>query len=322
MGIDWKQAESVTTEVERQRIVNRRKFVANREYPRLCGGTFMTLVIQALLQRKKAREHYRGESDKLNDPDVLVGLITVINPDYVDPGKAVLKTKANDYKSCKLSKGQYLPFGNKLEIDVFDKRVHEDYLTARNDMSVFVDNFIETGTKLQKDVRLVKAIIDLIEKDDSIDDDVEFLIKEDGGAVRKDHFCELDMVCLPAFLLGIWHFIVVNRKNNKVGELTYNTWCPENGGGTREYEGHMGESIKRKIDVYTIELIEEVDAKDGDPEVVDEPEEKADTNKQQQSDNKGSQSNLQQINNPFTFIQNGANSTQIGYIANQTIIKK
>lgn len=66
----------------------------NKEYPRLCGGTFMTLVIQALLQRKKAREHYKGESDKLNDPDVLVGLITVINPDYTNPGKAVLKTKA------------------------------------------------------------------------------------------------------------------------------------------------------------------------------------------------------------------------------------
>ena len=79
--------------------------MTNIEYPRLCGGTFMTLVIQALRQRKKAREHYKGESDKLNDPDVLVGLITVINPDYKDPGKAVLKTKANDYKSCKLSKG-------------------------------------------------------------------------------------------------------------------------------------------------------------------------------------------------------------------------
>ena len=52
--------------------------MTNIEYPRLCGGTFMTLVIQALLQRKKAREHYKGESDKLNDPDVLVGLITTM----------------------------------------------------------------------------------------------------------------------------------------------------------------------------------------------------------------------------------------------------
>lgn len=297
--------------------------MANKEYPRLCGGTFMTLVIQALLQRKKAREHYRGESDKLNDPDVLVGLITVINPDYVDPGKAVLKTKANDYKSCKLSKGQYLPFGNKLEIDVFDKRVREDYLAARNDMSIFIDNFIETGTKLQKDVRLVKAIIDLIEKDDSIGDDVEFLIKEDGSAVTKDRFQELNKVCLPSFLLGVWHFIVANRKNNKVGELTYNTWCPENGGGTREYEGYMGENISRIIDVYKIDPIEGVDAEEVADGVIDEPEDPADKSTQQQNENAGAQQNLQQqINNPFTFIQNGNNNTQVGYIANQTIIKK
>ena len=36
----------------------------------------------------------------------------------------------------------------------------------------------------------------------------------------------------------------------------------------------------------------------------------------------GTGPNLQQINNPFTFIQNGDNNTQIGYIANQTIVKK
>lgn len=208
-------------------MVNRREAVMNNEHPRLCGGTFMTLVLQALRQRKKAREHYKGESDKLNDPDVLVGLITVINPDYKDPGKAVLKTKANDYKSCKLSKGQYLPFGEKLTIDVFDQRVRNDFLVARHDMCIFVHSFIETGTKLQKDIRLVKALIDLIKQDESIDDSTEFLIGENGGAIRKDRLLNLKRVCLPSFLLGVWHFIVINRKNNKVGQLTYDTWCPE-----------------------------------------------------------------------------------------------
>ena len=186
--------------------------MTNKEYPRLCGGTFMTLVIQALLQRKKAREHYKGESDKLNDPDVLVGLITVINPDYTAPGKAVLKTKANDYKSCKISTGQYLPFGEKLTIDVFDQRVRNDFLAARHDMCIFVYSFIETGTKLQKDIRLVKALIDLIKQDESIDDGAEFLIGENGGAIRKDQLLNLKRVCLPSFLLGVWHFIVINRK--------------------------------------------------------------------------------------------------------------
>ena len=297
--------------------------MTNKEYPRLCGGTFMTLVIQALLQRKKAREHYKGESDKLNDPDVLVGLITVINPDYVDPGKTVLKTKANDYKSCKLSKGQYLPFGDKLQIEVFDQRVHDNYMAARNAMCGFVENFIETGTELQKDVRLVKALMDLIDQDDSIDDGVEFLIGENGEAVRKDQIADMKKICLPSFLLGIWHFVVVNRKNNKIGQITYDIWCPENGGGTREYEGNMGESISRAIDVYTIEPIQGVDAEEVAADVIDEPDDQAEMGAQQKNENTGSQQNLQQqINNPFTFIQNGDNNTQIGYIANQTIIKK
>ena len=297
--------------------------MTNIEYPRLCGGTFMTLIIQALLQRKKAREHYKGESDKLNDPDVLVGLITVINPDYEDPGKAVLKTKANDYKSCKLSKGQYLPFGDKLAIEVFDQRVRDNYLAARNDMCIFVDSFIETGTKLQKDVRLVKALIDLVEQDESIDDSVEFLIGENGDAVRKDQLRNLKRVCLPSFLLGIWHFIVINRKNNKVGQLTYDTWCPENGGGTREYEGTMGDGISIEFDVYTLEPEDETEDTEQEAEVVeDQPELNNQDNQNDHRETSGTGPNLQQINNPFTFIQNGDNNTQIGYIANQTIVKK
>lgn len=297
--------------------------MTNIEYPRLCGGTFMTLVIQALLQRKKAREHYKGESDKLNDPDVLVGLITVINPDYEDPGKAVLKTKANDYKSCKLSKGQYLPFGDKLAIEVFDQRVRDNYLAARNDMCIFVDSFIETGTKLQKDVRLVKALIDLIEQDESIDDSVEFMVGENGDAVRKDQLRNLKRVCLPSFLLGIWHFIVINRKNNKVGQLTYDTWCPENGGGTREYEGTMGDGISIEFDVYTLEPEDETEDTEQEAEVVeDQPELNNQDNQNDHRETSGTGPNLQQINNPFTFIQNGDNNTQIGYIANQTIVKK
>lgn len=297
--------------------------MANIEYPRLCGGTFMTLVIQALLQRKKAREHYKGESDKLNDPDVLVGLITVINPDYKDPGKAVLKTKTNDYKSCKLSKGQYLPFGDKLAIEVFDQRVRNNYPAARNDMCIFVDSFIETGTKLQKDVRLVKALIDLIEQDESIDDSVKFMVGENGDTVRKDQLRNLKRVCLPSFLLGIWHFIVINRKNNKVGQLTYDTWCPENGGGTREYEWAMGENLSIELEVYTLEPEDETEDTEQEAEVVEEqPERNNQDNQNDHQETSGTGPNLQQINNPFTFIQNGDNNTQIGYIANQTTVKK
>ena len=60
--------------------------MTTNEYPCLCGGTFFTLVLQALRQRMNAREHYKGDSDGLSDPEVLVGLIKVINPAYTNPG--------------------------------------------------------------------------------------------------------------------------------------------------------------------------------------------------------------------------------------------
>ena len=169
----------------------------------------------------------------------------------------------------------------------------------------------------------MKALIDLIEQDDSINDSVEFMVGENGDAVRKDQLRNQKRVCLPSFLLGIWHFIVVNRKNNKVGQLTYDTWCPENGGGAREYEGSMGEDISIELDVYTLKAEDETEDTEQEAEVVeDQPEQNNQDNQNNQRGASGTGPNLQQINNPFTFIQNGDNNTQIGYIANQTIVKK
>lgn len=155
-----------------------------------------------------------------------------------------------------------------------------------------MDSFIETGTKLQKDVRLVKVLIDLIDQDDIINDDVEFPFGENGELVRKDHFGDLDKMCLPSFLLGIWHVIVIDRKNNKTGQATYDISCPENGGGTRKYEGHMGESITREIDVYTLESDADELSEDGDAEVVDELSEQAGFEHREQNKFSGTAPNL------------------------------
>jgi hypothetical protein len=75
----------------------------------------------------------------------------------------------------------------------------------------------------------VKALIDLIEQDDSIKPDEEFYIRRWTVKIKKTALGGLDDVCLPAFLLGVWHYVVVYRKDNSVGKATYDEWCPENG---------------------------------------------------------------------------------------------
>lgn len=220
--------------------------MSNSDYPRLCGGIFFTLVLQDIQQRMSAREHYKGESDGLTDPDVLIGLIEVINPDYQRPNKSI-RTKVNDYKSCKQSKGEYLPFGKTAEVTEFDKRVKSDYASELMAMTKFVQDFLEIGSSGKREYKLITALLDLISKDESIKEADEMYVSPDGKALPKSEIVKMKDVHLPAFLLGIWHFCNTQRKNNRVGEATYNIWCPENGGGPREYEGHMGEDWSVEI---------------------------------------------------------------------------
>lgn len=224
--------------------------MSNNDYPRLCGGLFFTLVLQDIKQRISAREHYKGESDGLSDPDILIGLITVIDPDYVRPTKSI-KSKVNDYKSCKQSKGKYLPFGNSAEVQEFDNRVRTSYQTELQAMTKFVQDFLEIGSSGKREYKLIKALLDLIEQDESIKDDASeaMYVSPDGKALKRSEIVKMCEVHLPALLLGIWHFCNTKRQDNSIGAPTYDEWCPENGGGPREYKGHMGENWTGRINL-------------------------------------------------------------------------
>ncbi len=291
--------------------------MSTHDYPRLCGGTFFTLVLQALRQRIKAREHYKGESDGLTDPEVLMGLIKVINPDYQAMNRHAMKTKANEYKSCKTSGGTYLPFGETQEIRAFDERVKTAYKSALNAMTVFVSAYLDLGKAVGKTTLLVKALIDLIQQDETIAPTEDFFIGTEGEKIKKTALGDLEKVFLPAFLLGVWHYAVVNRKDNKIGQSTYDEWCPSTSGGPRAYTAHMGEGILDGLSVSLPDDQEEAvpeseDAEPIDAEIVDELP-KAQPQPVQQT-----------LTTPFifNFTQNGNNNTQIGHVEHYHAGKK
>jgi hypothetical protein len=254
----------------------------------------------------KAREHYKGDRDGLTDPEVLMGLIKVINPDYQEMDRNLLKTKANDYKTCKTSTGTYLPFGETQEIRAFDSRVKTDYKSALKEMTAFVCTYLDLGEAVGKATLLVKALVDLIQQDETIGASEDFYIGAEGQKIKKTALGGLKEVYLPAFLLGVWHYAVVNRKNNKVGQITYDEWCPSTGGGPREYTAHMGEGILDGLHVNVPAIEKYLDFEnDEDPveaEVIDEVPQP--------------QPVQQTVTNPFifNFTQNGNNNTQIGHV--------
>ena len=232
--------------------------MATNEYPRLCGGTFFTLLLQARQQRSKAREHIKGERDGLADTDMLIGLLKIINPDYIEPTAPAMgsfKTSTSNFKSCKISKGTYLPLN---DTAAFDNRIKIRYEIPLRLMCAFVETFIDIGTSTEKDVWLARAILELIDTDQSILDTQGFYINENGAQTTKDALRNVTSICLPPFLLGIWHFVLMSRDDNTVGKATYDNWCPSNNHSIREYTGNMGNGIIRALTVTTVHIDEPV----------------------------------------------------------------
>ncbi len=290
--------------------------MTKNDYPRLCGGTFFTLVLQCLKQRAKAREHYKGESDGLTDPEVLIGLVQVINPDYREPQKGALKGKTNDFKSCKTSSGAYLPFGNTPEIDEFDRVVREEYVSVRSAMVDFVDTFLEIEASAKKEYILVKALLDLIDQDDSIDSDTIFYVGTSGEKIKKAALSDLRRICLPSFLLGVWHYVVVNRKDNTVGTNTYDLWCPSSGGAQRVYRGTMGKHLGYDITVFMPEIPESAAPVEDEPIRVDEveqPQDQEPANLTQQLINQNPTFNTFNFNGPVGNFINHADKIENNY---------
>ena len=111
-----------------------------------------------------------------------------------------------------------------------------------------------------KDVNLVRAIVDLIQQDQTIKAGDEFYIGPNGEKKKKAALGDLKEVCLPSFLLGVWHYVVVNRRDNSVGRKTYDVWCPSNGRGPRKYTAHMGEGLLDGLTTYTVDTKETITA--------------------------------------------------------------
>lgn len=294
--------------------------MTNTGIPRLCGGTVFTLILEARQQRYGVREHFAGDSDGLSEMDTLIGLAQVMVPDLKRPAKTredTVQGNTTEFKICKTAGGKgYYPFSNRQSKKAFDDRVKGNYAEALRAMCDFVKNFIWVKGSDKQDVNLVKALLDLIERDDSINNSQVFYIMPDGKPVTKQRIDQIDGedVCLESFLLGVWHYAIMRREGNTIGKATMNEWCPSKGGAPREYEGHMGENLSRNI---RLTYLGDVEVPDQDEEIEHIEAEVVEGTKDPEPEPQPQTVN-QSVNNPvvinITMNQSG-NGRQYGYIA-------
>ena len=195
--------------------------------PYLCGGIFLTQLMQARKSRAGVRERYAGESDGLSDPETMLAFIKVVCPDFTVPAGKTFKENTSSYKNCRKNSGTYLPFAvTSAEVRTFDECVRGDYATALTRMVSFTDSFLEVGTSAKKDEHLVKALVEIIRDDEDIPATAVFYINEDGSPSTKAQLLAITAVCFQAFLVGVWHHILMNRPNNTLGRSTITDWTP------------------------------------------------------------------------------------------------
>ncbi len=214
--------------------------------PYLCGGTFFTLILEARKPRRKARERYDGGSDGLNAPDVMIGLINVVDKDGFpsDDGK-VIKKVTTQFKTCQNYGGTYIPFKEDAFISTFNSAFNQKAPDLLERMSGFVYKYISDSRM----VWLVKALMDTILKDEGIQDNKPFNVSEIDSVTKKE-LTNVTEVNLPIFLLSVFHYIVNERKDNTQGYATFDTWHKQAKRGVeREFSSNIGEGITWTITV-------------------------------------------------------------------------
>lgn len=248
----------VTGQVDRVTKFYGGRIMWEHTYPVLCGGTFFCLLLEARGQRTKKRGNAKGETDGLSQTDLLIELVNIIKI-FRPPGKeSTLKKNVSAYKRCEDNGGSYFAviFESESDIRAFDERVKGSYNSVLSDMSALVDRFIGKD----KAENLVKAMLELISQDKSIADRALFYIGEEP--IPKSEIKNIDNVCLAAFILGIWHYIVTKVKDNRAGKATFEKWHKKKGEANSEwiFDSDIGSGIKRNINFQTFneEFAEEI----------------------------------------------------------------
>ena len=210
------------------------------------------------------------------------------------------------------------------EIDAASKAHFKgQYGEALDAMWAFRDTFLEIKDSTKKDESLVRALVELVNEDDSIDAEQLFYISVDGTPVKKRDLVQKHRVCYESFLLGVFHFAITRKEPATIGKETINLWCPSSGGGPRAYQGHIGENWSEiRLDYcQPAGALQQEGATDSEVEaaIIDVGPTCDQTEEDQPDAEKTVAQQVVVNNNPTFFSQRGNNNIQVEKIENLTI---
>jgi hypothetical protein len=237
----------------------------NSAVPRLCGGTFFTLILQSQKNTGSKRERIQGKNAAFVNSDVLFTLLQIVQPDAAMPVGTSFDSYTTHYKNCKGSIGEDLAFDNANVVNAFNSRIKSEYVSVKEVMESFIVEYIDLRGTTQATVNLVKSIIEVIRDDDSIAELEKFCIGD--TKIKKSELINITEVSLSDFLLSIWSFIVNSRKDNTVGRETILSWQDKK--NKTRFAGNDGSTVTQDMLVSVPDT--NIGNNEANPKVENEP---------------------------------------------------
>ena len=218
--------------------------MANTDNPYLCGGTFLAQILRARKSPELPAYYNKNKKESLSEQETFRRLISIYHIAEFSSCSS-LKTYTSQFKSCTNSLESFALFSDSDVKREFDSDVRSADSSALTMMSDFVQEFIDT----EKYIQLVRCLLDMIENDSTIAPNTPLYILENTESVTKAEINNMQVFMIEPFLLGIWHYIIMNRSDsNEKGASTYRQWYPSRD----KYIGTVGSGITREIYVQSI----------------------------------------------------------------------
>ena len=216
----------------------------NTAVPYLCSGTFLAQILWARKRLESATDDKKGKKESLSEQETFRRLISIYQlKDFV--GGTSLKTYIGQFKSCTNLLESFALFSDSDVKRDFDNDIHKPDSLALKIMSDFVQEIIDEA----KYIQLVRCLLDMIENDHTIAPDTPFYILGSTTPIKKSEVSKVNSFAIEPFLLGIWHFIIMNRSSsNENGQTTYQQWYPSRD----RYKVTVGSDITRPIYAFSV----------------------------------------------------------------------
>lgn len=173
----------------------------------LSGGIFFNLMLAA---RKKPLA---------NQKECLKELLCIFDRSAKGLSGNSLVTIASRFRNCDPDlHSDYIRFGDPVVVEEFNRRVREDYASVVGEVKNYADQYLDLEVNGKW---LVRALMELVEKDNLIQDNAKFMAIPGGLPVYKQEFPEMHVVYIYNLLLSVWHYICCTQGMTENGQETY-----------------------------------------------------------------------------------------------------